>query len=139
MKPPVHGESLLWLRLAFGIAHEQWYTSARKPRDSGLICNSPGTRYPACSRSGESLQKQIRPSFSSKYRARGSGPLYLIWQRRDAFSDEEARATPFEMPWKEPTCAIVDAPGAVPPFTVGNGHLSLLLSNTPVFIEATSD
>jgi hypothetical protein len=24
------------------IAHEQWYTAARKPRNSGLICNSPG-------------------------------------------------------------------------------------------------
>jgi len=43
------------------------------------------------------------------------------------------------MDWKKPTCVMVDALGAVPPFTVGNGHLSLLLSNTPVFIEATGD
>jgi hypothetical protein len=52
------------------------------------------------------------------------------------FRGVDAPAIPFELDWKEPTCVMVDALGAVPPFTVGNGHLSLLLSNTPVFIEA---
>jgi hypothetical protein len=57
----------------------------------------------------------------------GSGPLYVIWQRRDAFSGEEARATPFEMDWKEPTWAMVDALGVVPPFTA----ISLCCFRTP--------
>ena len=69
----------------------------------------------------------------------GRGPLYVIWQRRDAFSGEDAPATRFEMDWKEPACVMVDALGAAPPFTVGNGHLCLLLSNTPIFIEAVGN
>ena len=70
---------------------------------------------------------------------RDRGLLYVAWQRQDTFSGEDAPGTPFELDWKEPTCVVVGALEAVPPFTVENGRLSLLLSNTPVFIEAAVD
>jgi hypothetical protein len=77
-----------------------------------------------------------RPSiFLFEARRRGRGPVYVVWERRDAFSGEDAPPTPFDWPWAAPGARAVDALGQTVPAEVVVGRLSLPLSVTPVFVE----
>jgi hypothetical protein len=63
------------------------------------------------------------------------GPAYVIWERRDAFSGEDAPPVPFDWAWttKPPTAS--DALGQVVPVQVADGRLHLNVSVTPIFFE----
>ena len=63
------------------------------------------------------------------------GPAYVIWERRDAFSGEDAPAVPFDWAWttKPPTAS--DALGQAVAVQVADGRLHLNVSVTPLFFE----
>ena len=63
------------------------------------------------------------------------GPVYVVWERRDAFSGEDSPAVPFDWQWASQTASAVDALGQVIPARVGDGKVRLAVSLTPIFIE----
>ena len=63
------------------------------------------------------------------------GPLLVAWEQRDAFSGEDAAATPYDLPWRFPRARATDALGAAVPVQVKDGRLSLAISLTPIYIE----
>jgi len=63
------------------------------------------------------------------------GPLHVLWQRRDAFSGEEAPAVPFEWPWTAKGAHAVDALGKAVPVQLRERRLRLPVSVTPIYIE----
>jgi hypothetical protein len=77
-----------------------------------------------------------RPSIYLFVVDRGTrGPLYVIWEQRDAFSGEDSPAVPFDFPWTFAKASAVDALGAAVPVQVKEGRLSLPVSLTPIYIE----
>ena len=62
-------------------------------------------------------------------------PLYVVWEQRDAFTGEDAPATPFDWTWTAKSSKAVDALGQVVPVKAANHQIHLSLSLTPVFIE----
>jgi hypothetical protein len=66
------------------------------------------------------------------------GPLYVVWERRDAFSGEDSPAVPFGFPWRFAKASAVDALGAAVPVQVKDGRLSLPVSLTPIYVEPGS-
>jgi hemerythrin-like metal-binding protein len=64
------------------------------------------------------------------------GPAYVLWERRDAFSGEDAPPVPFDWAWAAKPPATVDALGQVVPNQVVDGRLQVKVSLTPIFIEA---
>jgi len=63
-------------------------------------------------------------------------PVHIIWERRDAFSGEEAPAISATLPWTAPTATATDAFGATVPVQIANGSLTLPVSLTPLYIES---
>ncbi len=63
------------------------------------------------------------------------GPLFVAWERRDAFSGEDSPATPYDWPWTAKGARATDALGANVPVQVNDGRLSLAVSVTPIYIE----
>lgn len=62
-------------------------------------------------------------------------PLFVVWDRRDAFSGEDEPATPFTWPWSAPQAQAMDVFGKTIPTWVNDGYVHLAASITPVFIE----
>lgn len=62
-------------------------------------------------------------------------PVYVVWEKRDVFSGEDAPPTPFDFEWTAHGAAAIDATGQVTPVRVANGRIALDVSVTPVFIE----
>jgi hypothetical protein len=63
------------------------------------------------------------------------GPVYVLWERRDAFSGEDSPAVAFEFPWTAASATAVDALGQAIPAKVADKALHLDMSLTPIFIE----
>jgi hypothetical protein len=63
------------------------------------------------------------------------GPAYVIWERRDAFSGEDAPPVPFDWAWRTKPPTASDALGQVVPVQVADGRLHLNVSVTPIFFE----
>jgi hypothetical protein len=63
------------------------------------------------------------------------GPLYVVWERRAAFSGEDSPAVAFAWPWTANSAAAVDALGAVMRVRVADGLLRLPVSLTPIYFE----
>ena len=63
------------------------------------------------------------------------GPLYVVWQRRDAFSGEDAPAIAFDWPWQAKRAHATDALGATVPVEVKEGRVHLAVSLTPIYLE----
>ncbi|HZR39589.1 MAG TPA: hypothetical protein VFB12_05715 [Ktedonobacteraceae bacterium] len=64
------------------------------------------------------------------------GPLFVVWERRDAFSGEDEPPVTFEWPWQAPQAKAIDVFGQMVPTEINAGRLSISLSLTPVFITA---
>jgi hypothetical protein len=64
------------------------------------------------------------------------GPVYVVWERRDAFSGEDSPAVLFEWRWAAKSASAVDALGQTIPAKVADGRLHLAVSLTPIFIES---
>lgn len=75
--------------------------------------------------------------FEVQRRERSS--LFVVWERRDAFSGENEPSTPFSWPWPAPQAQAIDAFGITIPTKVSDGYLHLAVSLTPVFIEPQED
>jgi hypothetical protein len=65
------------------------------------------------------------------------GPVWVVWQRRDAFSGEDEPPVPFSMDWEAGGATAIDALGRTVPVAVGDGEAGLQVSLTPIFIEPT--
>lgn len=61
--------------------------------------------------------------------------LFVVWERRDAFSGEDEPPTPFAWPWPAAQAQAVDVFGETIPTEISDGYLHLLVSLTPVFVE----
>jgi hypothetical protein len=66
------------------------------------------------------------------------GPLYVVWERRDAFTGEDSPAISTGWNWSAPKTTAVDAFGTAVPVEVDHGKLSLPVSLTPIYIEAVN-
>jgi hypothetical protein len=64
------------------------------------------------------------------------GPLFVVWERRDEFTGEDAPAVPFDWAWTAPKATAVDVLGQAVPVRVTGGRVQLEISLTPVFLEA---
>ena len=65
--------------------------------------------------------------------------LFVIWERRNAFTGEDDPCTSFTWPWSAPQARAIDVFGATVPTQVRNNHLHLPISLTPVFIEPQAE
>jgi hypothetical protein len=63
------------------------------------------------------------------------GPLFVIWERRDAFSGEDAPAVPVDLPWATKTATALDALGQAVPVEPKSNRLHFSVSLTPIFVE----
>ena len=63
------------------------------------------------------------------------GPLFVVWERRDAFAGEDEPATPVTWRWPAHQAQAIDVFGETIPTRLQDGHLHLSVSLTPVFIE----
>jgi hypothetical protein len=63
------------------------------------------------------------------------GPVYVVWERRDAFQGEDAPAVPVAWPWQAGAARAVDALGAVVPAAIAEGDVRLDVSLTPIYVE----
>jgi len=89
---------------------------------------------------GVELVKRIevpeRPSiYLFEVQRRGRGPIYVVWDKRDAFSGEDQPAVKFEWKWSAPKAKAVDVFGQGVPVKVKHGRLILDVSVTPIFVE----
>lgn len=73
--------------------------------------------------------------FLFKIDRRHRAPLYVVWERRDAFSGEDLPAVPFSCHWDVPDAVAIDALGEAVPTKVADGRVYLSLSLTPIFLE----
>ena len=64
-------------------------------------------------------------------------PVFVVLERRDVFSGEDQPAVTFERAWDTPAAKAFDALGQDVHARVTDGRLSLPVSATPIFIEAT--
>ena len=62
-------------------------------------------------------------------------PLFVIWEKRDAFSGEDIPSIPLSFKWPTSHAHAMDVFGGAIPTQVINGHLHFSVSHTPVFIE----
>jgi hypothetical protein len=89
----------------------------------------------------ETVTRQIVPLhpavFLFEVRRHGKNPLYVVWEKRDVFSGEDAPATPFDFAWASSAAVATDATGQTTPVKLGAGRIGLDVSVTPVFIEAS--
>jgi hypothetical protein len=63
------------------------------------------------------------------------GPLYVVWERRDAFSGEDLPSVVFACHWSGRTATAVDTFGAVVPTSITEQRLMLSISDTPIYVE----
>lgn len=68
---------------------------------------------------------------------RSGTPLLVVWERRDAYTGEDAPSTGFEWPWPAPGAHATDALGQNVPVDVRSGRVCCRISVTPTFIEAS--
>jgi hypothetical protein len=68
----------------------------------------------------------------------GRGPLLVAWRRHDGYDAEDQPPTPYGLDWPSPGASALDALGAPAPTEVRAGRLQVMLSATPVFVEAAS-
>lgn len=68
----------------------------------------------------------------------GRSPLYVVWEKRDVFSGEDAPATPLDLEWKSGGAVATDATGQATPVKVASERIALDVSVTPVFVEPSS-
>ncbi|MEO6844460.1 MAG: hypothetical protein ABI184_04755, partial [Ginsengibacter sp.] len=61
--------------------------------------------------------------------------VYVVWEKRDAFSGEDRPATNYVLPWTATAAEAADTFGKAVPAKVSNGNLEISVSETPVFIE----
>jgi hypothetical protein len=61
-------------------------------------------------------------------------PLFVVWERRDAFSGEDQPAIAFDWTWAFPDVQAIDALGHTVATTIHDGRVSLPVSLTPVFL-----
>ena len=66
---------------------------------------------------------------------RERGPLFVVWERRDAFSGEDEPATPFSWKWSAPQAQAMDVFGEEIPTRMHDSKVYLSVSLTPVFLE----
>jgi hypothetical protein len=69
----------------------------------------------------------------------GRGPLLVLWDHRDPFDGEDQPPVPVSWPWPAGSATITDAFGHSRIIPSQNAHLSLLLTDTPLLIEAASE
>jgi hypothetical protein len=136
------------------------FTHAEGPRDDVMtlmygklkleeFANGTAThRYPAADAlrlmsatlgDAESVQRVELPDRPSVYlfeaKRRGRAPVWVVWERRDAFSGEDASATQVDWSFAGPAASATDVFGAPVPAAVASGKVSLAVSDTPVFVE----
>jgi hypothetical protein len=68
----------------------------------------------------------------------GRPPLLVAWDHRDPFDGEDQPPVPVSLPWTAPGATAVDAFGTPHHVEVHGGRLHTMLTDTPVFITATS-
>ena len=76
--------------------------------------------------------------FLFKVDRRARGPLYVAWERRDAFSGEDAPPITTGWPWPGAKATAIDTFGAAVTATIAEGKLTLPVSVTPIYVEADS-
>lgn len=77
-----------------------------------------------------------RPSvFLFEVTRRGRAPLHVVWERRDAFSGEDAPPVAVSWAWTGESPSAVDALGASVAATVADGKVSLPVGATPVYVR----
>jgi hypothetical protein len=64
------------------------------------------------------------------------GPAYVVWERRNEFSGEDSPPVPFAWSWTTKKATALDALGQAVPVQIADGQLHLVISLTPIFIEA---
>jgi hypothetical protein len=89
----------------------------------------------------ETVTRQIVPGhpdiFLFEVSRRGRSPLYVVWEKRDVFSGEDAPATQLDFEWKPAGASAIDATGQATPVKVASGRIALDVSVT-IFIESSS-
>jgi hypothetical protein len=76
--------------------------------------------------------------FLFKVDRQGHGPLYVVWEKRDAFSGEDAPAIMTGWKWTSPTATAIDAFGAPVQLKIEQRRLTLPVSVNPIYIEANN-
>jgi hypothetical protein len=63
------------------------------------------------------------------------GSLYVVWQRRDLFSGEDAPPGLFRWRWSANTVSAIDALGNTVQAQLLNGEVHMPISVTPVYLD----
>ena len=61
--------------------------------------------------------------------------VYVVWEKRDAFSGEDKPSTNYVLPWTARAAKAIDTFGKTVPLKVSDGNLEMSVSETPIFIE----
>jgi len=61
-------------------------------------------------------------------------PMFVVWEKRDAFSGEDQPPVPLDWPWDSARATATDALGERIVAVVKDGRVHLLISVTPVFV-----
>jgi hypothetical protein len=72
--------------------------------------------------------------FLFEVRCRPDRRVYVVWQRRDAFGGEDEPPIKFAWPAQLPDPKATDALGNAVGVTQANGQVSVMLSNTPIYV-----
>ncbi len=86
----------------------------------------------------EHVRRIVLPEYPAIYSRRQRyerDPLFVIWEKRDAFSGEDIPSIPLSFKWPTSHAHAMDVFGGAIPTQVINRHLHLSVSHTPVFIE----
>jgi hypothetical protein len=65
------------------------------------------------------------------------GPVFVVWDRRDAFTGEDAPGISVDLPWTSKNATALDALGHVVPVQIAGNRLQLSVSLTPIFISGS--
>jgi hypothetical protein len=91
----------------------------------------------------ETVNRHVVPDrpniFLFEVSRRGKNPLYVVWEKRDVFSGEDAPATPFNVEWTSRGAIATDVTGRAVPVKAEKGRIALDVSVTPVFIQASHE
>ncbi len=86
----------------------------------------------------ESVERRTVPGreslFAFEVQQPGRGPL-AVWERRDSFIGEDEAPVRFDWPWPWRNAQAVDAFSAAQAVELGDGRVSLRVSDTPVFLS----
>ena len=64
-------------------------------------------------------------------------PMFVVWDRRDAFTGEDAPPVSVALPWAAKNASARDALGQVVPVQVAGNQVQLPVSLTPIFISGS--